>query len=329
MAFPVRLRQPHRVVGEVAGPSHEDVGVVEQLHGLDVVVDRAVVEEQVEIADPGVVRLALEEPHLAVRVLLAEPAQQRRQDLGRHALEGPDVDAARTGLQPLDGLAQPLGVAEQSAAALEDQLPQDRQPHRPGPARAIEDRATDGPLQCRDLLAHRRLGVGQPTGRPAERPLVGDGDEGPQVSQVEVHPVSISQGDQRIENDRFSGCSPLLSVVDMTTLMRSPRTQPPSDAMSGPRPALLVAALLTVYVAWGSTYLAVRVMVDDMPTLLGTGTRALAAGVLLAAGLAAWSGPQRLRLPRSRMGCAVVGLLLPVGGQGLVAVPRTAGRRRA
>ncbi len=123
-----------------------------------------------------------------------------------------------------------------------------------------------------------------------------------------------------IGNDRFSPCLILSSVVAMSTLLHTPET-PSVFNPKAPRPALLVAALVTVYVAWGSTYLAVRVMVDHMPTLLGTGTRALAAGVLLAAGLAAWSGPQRLRLPRAQLaGCAVVGLLLPVGGQGLVAV---------
>lgn len=35
-----------------------------------------------------------------------------------------------------------------------------------------------------------------------------------------------------------------------------------------------------MYVAWGSTYLAIRVMVEQMPPLLGSGTRALGACVL-------------------------------------------------
>ncbi len=91
-------------------------------------------------------------------------------------------------------------------------------------------------------------------------------------------------------------------------------------------PVLLVAALVTVYVAWGSTYLAVRVMVRDMPALLGSGTRALTAGVLLAAVLAALGGRHRLRVTRRELaGCAVVGVLLPVGGQGLVTVAEDRG----
>ena len=89
---------------------------------------------------------------------------------------------------------------------------------------------------------------------------------------------------------------------------------------------LLVAALVTVYVAWGSTYLAVRVMVGQMPALLGSGTRALTAGVLLAVILAAFGGLHRLRVTRRQFaGCALVGLLLPVGGQGLVTVAEDRG----
>ena len=112
----------------------------------------------------------------------------------------------------------------------------------------------------------------------------------------------------------------------MTTLLRSPGAPPQSDRRAAPRPALLVAALLTVYVAWGSTYLAVRVMVDEMPALVGSGTRALAASALMAAGLAAWGGVERLRVTRAQLlGCTAVGLLLPVGGQGLVAVAEESG----
>ena len=89
---------------------------------------------------------------------------------------------------------------------------------------------------------------------------------------------------------------------------------------------LLVAALATVYVAWGSTYLAVGVMVGEMPALMGSGTRALAAGVLMAVGLTVWGGVRRLLLTRSQLvGCALIGVLLPVGGQGLVTVAEDRG----
>ncbi len=110
----------------------------------------------------------------------------------------------------------------------------------------------------------------------------------------------------------------------MATLTTDP--SPRLTEPVAPRRLLLVAALGIVYVAWGSTYLAVRVMVDEMPALMGSGTRALAAGALLAVGLAVWGGVEQLRLTRPQLvGCALVGLLLPVGGQGLVAVAEDRG----
>jgi drug/metabolite transporter (DMT)-like permease len=115
----------------------------------------------------------------------------------------------------------------------------------------------------------------------------------------------------------------------MTGVMIGTTTGPPGERADGRvprRPVLLAAALGTVYVAWGSTYLAVRVMVDDMPALLGSGTRALAAAGLLAVALVAWGGWRRLRVTRAQLaGCAVVGVLLPVGGQGLVTVAEDGG----
>ena len=103
--------------------------------------------------------------------------------------------------------------------------------------------------------------------------------------------------------------------------------RPAADRAAPAPPLLLLAcALGTVYVAWGSTYVAVRVMVGEMPTLLGTGTRALAAGALLAVGVVVWRGPHRLLLTRTELaGCAAIGVLLPVGGQGLVAVAEDRG----
>jgi drug/metabolite transporter (DMT)-like permease len=49
----------------------------------------------------------------------------------------------------------------------------------------------------------------------------------------------------------------------------------------------IAIALLIVYVVWGSTYLAIRIMVDEMPPLLGAGTRFLVAGLLVGAELPA------------------------------------------
>lgn len=93
-------------------------------------------------------------------------------------------------------------------------------------------------------------------------------------------------------------------------------------AAAGPPSALAVwTALVTVYLVWGSTYLAIRVVVETAPPLLAMGARFLLAGALLAAVLAARRGVGSLRVrPRQLGGAAVVGLLLLLGGNGGVAV---------
>ena len=94
-----------------------------------------------------------------------------------------------------------------------------------------------------------------------------------------------------------------------------------ASPVTAARPATVWVALVTVYLVWGSTYLAIRVAVRTAPPLLAMGVRFLAAGVLLAAVLALRSGPRSLVVDRRRLaGCAVVGLLLLLGGNGLVAV---------
>ncbi len=81
-------------------------------------------------------------------------------------------------------------------------------------------------------------------------------------------------------------------------------------------------ALLAVYLIWGSTYLAIRVVVTNgIPPLLGMGLRFLAAGVLLGGVLAVRRGFGVLRITRSQLlTAAVVGTLLLFGGNGFVAV---------
>ena len=78
-------------------------------------------------------------------------------------------------------------------------------------------------------------------------------------------------------------------------------------------------ALATIYVVWGSTYLAIRVMVEDIPPLLGAGLRFVVAGGILYA----WVAIRRPRAARQITGsqlfaAAVVGVLLMFGGNGMV-----------
>lgn len=81
----------------------------------------------------------------------------------------------------------------------------------------------------------------------------------------------------------------------------------------------MAGALATIYLVWGSTYLAIALMVRSIPPLLGGAVRFLAAGALLYA----WV---RLRRPgpglsrRELGGAALVGTLLVLGGNGLVTV---------
>src|SRR4051812_42795689 len=87
---------------------------------------------------------------------------------------------------------------------------------------------------------------------------------------------------------------------------------------------LIVLALAIVYVVWGSTYLAIRVAVEEIPPLLGMGSRFLVAGVLLAIVLRVRGVD--LRVGRSELaGAAVVGLMLPFLGNGFVAVGESFG----
>ncbi|RVX41192.1 drug/metabolite transporter (DMT)-like permease [Nonomuraea polychroma] len=101
-------------------------------------------------------------------------------------------------------------------------------------------------------------------------------------------------------------------------------TVAPTKARS---PLLLVgAALAIVYVVWGSTYLAIRIMVEEMPPLVSAGVRFLTAGLLVGGALAVRGGLVRLAVTRRQLlGCAQIGLLLLVMGQGLVTVAEYGG----
>jgi drug/metabolite transporter (DMT)-like permease len=83
----------------------------------------------------------------------------------------------------------------------------------------------------------------------------------------------------------------------------------------------LIGALLTVYVVWGSTYLALKVGVAHLPPLSLNAVRFLVAGAVLYA-WCAWQRrrhPERGRRPPNRAqwrAGAIQGLLLPAAGTG-------------
>jgi drug/metabolite transporter (DMT)-like permease len=90
------------------------------------------------------------------------------------------------------------------------------------------------------------------------------------------------------------------------------------DSATDVAPAWKVwAALWTVYIVWGSTYLAIRVMVETVPPLLGAGVRFTVAGAVMVGVL---SLRRRVRPTRAQLLSALlVGILLP-GANAVVSV---------
>ncbi len=89
-----------------------------------------------------------------------------------------------------------------------------------------------------------------------------------------------------------------------------------------PAPAswLLWSALWTIYVVWGSTYLAIRVMVETVPPLLGSAARFALAGAILLGVLALRRGPRAIAPSRGELRSALgVGALL-TGANAIVGV---------
>jgi drug/metabolite transporter (DMT)-like permease len=104
--------------------------------------------------------------------------------------------------------------------------------------------------------------------------------------------------------------------VSVATTTSSPTTQ--AGAASPAAPAWQVwAALWIVYLVWGSTYLAIRVMVETVPPLLGAGVRFAVAGGVMVAVLSFRRAvkPTRAQL----LSALLVGLLLP-GANAVVTV---------
>jgi drug/metabolite transporter (DMT)-like permease len=107
-------------------------------------------------------------------------------------------------------------------------------------------------------------------------------------------------------------------TADSPTLPSTPAAA--GHGPGGPRPAAtwqVWTGLWIVYIVWGSTYLAIRVMVETVPPLLGAGVRfAVAGGVMLAV----LSFRRRVRPTRAQLLSALlVGILLP-GANAVVTV---------
>ena len=92
--------------------------------------------------------------------------------------------------------------------------------------------------------------------------------------------------------------------------------------MAAPARWKLLTALWTVYLVWGSTYLAIKLSVRTLPAFLSAGSRFLLAGGLLA--LILWLKGRSIRVTRRELASsALLGLALLGLGVGLVTLAET------
>ena len=87
------------------------------------------------------------------------------------------------------------------------------------------------------------------------------------------------------------------------------------------RPWKFLAALWTVYLVWGSTYLAIKVSVETMPAFLSAGSRFLLAGALLGAILLATG--RSIRVTRRELASSGSRPLAATLGVGVVTLAET------
>ncbi len=105
------------------------------------------------------------------------------------------------------------------------------------------------------------------------------------------------------------------------------RSGSPAARVTIGSPAAVTAGLAVIYLVWGSTYVAIRLVVAHVPPLLGMGARFVTAGLLLATLIVVRRGrrgvARRLGTGREALAAAGVGVLLLSTGNGLVALAET------
>jgi drug/metabolite transporter (DMT)-like permease len=89
---------------------------------------------------------------------------------------------------------------------------------------------------------------------------------------------------------------------------------------------LVGSGLMVIYLVWGSVFVAVRFVVQDVPALLSIGVRYLVAGLLLASFMGARRGLGALRADRKAvLGCLALAMLLQVLTNGTVTLAESIG----
>jgi drug/metabolite transporter (DMT)-like permease len=85
----------------------------------------------------------------------------------------------------------------------------------------------------------------------------------------------------------------------------------PPHEPSAASPGRIWAALVVVYIVWGSTYLGIKLATESMPAQLALGSRFLVAASVLALVVRLRRGPGSLRVTRRELGgAALVGVML-------------------
>ena len=97
----------------------------------------------------------------------------------------------------------------------------------------------------------------------------------------------------------------------------------PSPARAPVSAFAAAGGLLTIYLVWGSTYLAIALVVETMPPLLSAGVRFVIAGLMVLAWCTlrgAFRGERRAERPglREWSDATIVGVFLLLGGNGMV-----------
>ncbi|WP_327683006.1 EamA family transporter [Kitasatospora sp. NBC_00458] len=116
-----------------------------------------------------------------------------------------------------------------------------------------------------------------------------------------------------------AAAGPAAVPVDAVPVDAAPAGSVPADAAPARLGGPVWVALGVVYVLWGSTYLAIRIALETMPSFLSAAARFLTAGLLLVGFVAIRYGRSGLRVDLRQLGSSVlVGVLLLTGGNGLV-----------
>jgi drug/metabolite transporter (DMT)-like permease len=105
--------------------------------------------------------------------------------------------------------------------------------------------------------------------------------------------------------------SPQAEVAGPATAGAAANSRPPAASSRA-----VWLALGIVYVAWGSTYLGIRVVDRTVPPLLGAGVRFMLAGTLMLAARIAWRRAYPRVRARELASLAVISVLLLAGGNG-------------